>query len=287
MRRPLKRTAPGEGRVTEYTITEEEFQEISSLIYQESGIALSGGKKSMLISRLSRRLRELGLDRFHDYYRYITSDNRDEEFTRLLDLVSTNKTDFFREQKHFEFMREVILPELAETKRVRIWSAGCSSGEESYSIAMVLSDWIAHKGRWDCKILASDLSTRVLRKADDGIYELEKVKGLDPKQIRRHFLRGRGENTGQIKVKPHLRKMIAFKRINLMAEHFPIKTPLDLIFCRNVMIYFDRPTQAQLVAKFHHHLKPGGHLFIGHSESLHWVESQFRYVAPTIYRKEG
>lgn len=270
----------------EYKITEAEFEEISALVYSESGISLTSGKKSLLVSRLSKRLRELGLESFHGYYEYVVGGGRDEEFTRLLDLVSTNKTDFFREPKHFEFLQEVILPDLEQTKKIRIWSAGCSSGEEPYTIAMVLSDWMSERGAWDCKILASDLSTRVLDKAAAGVYDIGTVGDLDPESVRRHFMRGRGKETDKIKVKPHLSRMIAFKRINLMAERFPIKTPLDLIFCRNVMIYFDRPTQEQLVSKFHRHLKPGGYLFIGHSESLHWIANQFHYVAPTIYLKE-
>jgi chemotaxis protein methyltransferase CheR len=270
----------------EYSITREEFQRFRTLIYDESGIALSDQKQSLLASRLSKRLRDLGLQTFSDYYTHVTGDPSRDEFTRMLDLISTNKTDFFREPKHFEFLRDRILPDLAETKRVRIWSSACSTGEEPYTIAMTLYEGVPDPARWDFKILASDLSTRVLAKAAAGVYDEERFRDVPAAVLQRHFLRGRGERAGVYKVKPHLAEMIRFRRLNLMDEQFPIKTPLDLVFCRNVMIYFDRPTQERLVNKFHRYLKPGGYLFIGHSESLQWVEHPFTSVAPTIYRKE-
>ncbi len=270
----------------DYAITDEEFQRFSRLVYQEAGIALSANKKALLVSRLSKRLRELGFATFKAYYACVVGETERKEFTHMLDLISTNKTDFFREPKHFEFMHNHLFPEHQETKKVRIWSAGCSSGEEPYSIAITLYDGMSFPAQWDCKILASDLSTRVLTKAASGIYEIERVKNLTPDVIRRHFANGIGVNIGKVKVKPHLSSMIVFQRINLMDERYPIKTPLDVIFCRNVMIYFDRPTQERLIRRFYNHLKPGGHLFIGHSESLQWVGHQFVYVEPTVYRKD-
>jgi chemotaxis protein methyltransferase CheR len=204
----------------------------------------------------------------------------------MLDLISTNKTDFFREPKHFEFLRERILPEMVSTKRIRIWSSACSTGEEPYTIAMTLYEGVQSPAQWDFKILASDLSTRVLAKAAAGTYDEERMRDVPPDIVKRHFLRGRGESAGLLKVKPHLADMIRFQHLNLMDDKFPIRNPLDLIFCRNVMIYFDRPTQETLVNKFYRYLKPGGHLFIGHSESLQWVTHPFKAIAPTIYRKE-
>lgn len=270
----------------EYSISREEFQRFRTLIYDESGISLSDQKQTLLASRLSKRLRDLGLETFSAYYDHVTGDPSRDEFTRMLDLISTNKTDFFREPKHFEFLRDRILPDLAETKRVRIWSSACSTGEEPYTIAMTLYEGVPDPARWDFKILASDLSTRVLAKAAAGVYDEERFRDVPAAVLQRHFLRGRGERAGVYKVKPHLAEMIRFRRLNLMDEQFPIKAPLDLVFCRNVMIYFDRPTQERLVNKFHRYLKPGGYLFIGHSESLQWVEHPFTSVAPTIYRKE-
>jgi chemotaxis protein methyltransferase CheR len=271
----------------EYSITTEEFQRFRTLIYDESGISLGEQKKSLLASRLSKRLRDLDLVSFSEYYVKVTEDQMHEEFTRMLDLISTNKTDFFREPKHFDFLRERVVPELERTKRIRIWSSACSTGEEPYTIAMTLFDTVRYPAQWDCKILASDLSTRVLAKAASGTYDEERVRDVPPEIVKRHFLRGRGESAGLLKVKPHLADMIHFRRLNLMDDKFPIKSPLDLIFCRNVMIYFDRPTQETLVNKFHRYLKPGGYLFIGHSESLQWVTHPFKAIAPTIYWKEG
>jgi len=270
----------------DYSITTEEFSRFRQLIYDESGISLGDQKQTLLASRLSKRLRDLGLATFSEYYAQVTGDPTREEFTRMLDLISTNKTDFFREPKHFDVLREQILPSLAGEKRIRIWSSACSTGEEPYTIAMTLYEGVSDPSQWDFKVLASDLSTRVLAKAAAGVYDAERVRDVPPEVVRRHFLRGRGDSEGQLKVKPHLASMIQFRRLNLMDERFPIKSPLDLIFCRNVMIYFDRPTQEQLVNKFYRYLKPGGHLFIGHSESLQWVNHQFKSLAPTIYRKE-
>ncbi len=241
----------------------------------------------MIVSRLSKRLRTLELDSFQAYYDMVAGETEGEEFTLLLDLVSTNKTDFFREPKHFDFLREQTLPTLQSTRRVRIWSSASSSGEEPDTIAMTLYDSVPDPERWDFKILASDISTRVLARAASGIYEDERVRDLPKDVVERHFLRGKGERAGMIKVKPHLIEMVRYRRINLMDEAFPVKEPLDLIFCRNVMIYFDRPTQAQLVTKFYRYLKPGGYLFIGHSESLQRLDQPFKAIAPTIYQKEA
>ncbi len=271
----------------DFEISTEEFQRFRTLIYDESGISLNNQKQGLVASRLSKRLRDLGLSTFSEYYDQLTKDSSRDEFTRMLDLISTNKTDFFREPKHFDFLREEILPQLGSQQRIRIWSSACSTGEEPYTIAMTLYDGVSNPTQWDCKILASDLSTRVLAKAAAGVYDVDRVHDVSPETVKRHFLRGRGESDGRLKVKPHLSAMIQFRRLNLMDEQFPIKNPLDLIFCRNVMIYFDRPTQERLVNKFHRYLKPGGHLFIGHSESLQWVTHPFTVVAPTIYRKDG
>ena len=271
----------------DFEISPEEFQRFRTLIYGESGIALNDEKHGLVSSRLSKRLRALGLSTFSDYYEHVTRDSNREEFTRMLDLISTNKTDFYREPRHFDFLREEILPQLESDKVIRIWSSACSSGEEPYTIAMTLYDSVADPAQWDWKILATDLSTRMLEQAEAGVYDEERVHDVPPETVKRHFLRGRGSREGMLKVKPHLSGMVRFRRVNLMDERFPIKTPLDLIFCRNVMIYFDRPTQERLVNKFYQYLKPGGHLLIGHSESLQWVAHPFTTVAPTIYRKDG
>ena len=267
------------------TLTDKEFEQFQSLIYEQVGINLDTPKKSLLTSRLGKRLRELQLPSYQAYYDQVSGKGGEEELIQLVDLISTNKTDFFREPVHFDFLREQVLSQVQATRFLRIWSSASSSGEEPYTIAMTLNDAIPECSRWDMKILASDISTRVLAKAASGIYEEERVTQLSQDFVRRHFLRGKGEQAGKLKVRNHLAEMIMFRRINLMAPAFPIKSPLDVIFCRNVMIYFDRPTQATLMGKFYRYLRPGGFLFIGHSESLQWIEHQFTYVKPTIYQK--
>jgi chemotaxis protein methyltransferase CheR len=271
--------------LTEYEITDKEFKVFSALVYKESGIRLSDNKKALLVSRLSKRLRTLGLDTFREYYEQHLCNENDGELIQMLDLISTNKTSFFREPVHFDFLKNKILPSLAHVKQIKIWSSACSSGEEPYTIAMTLYDHVQNPSQWDFNILASDLSTRVLARAQSGIFDIDQISEISQARAKIHFLKGSGSNEGTIKVKSHLKDMINFQRINLMDERYPIKNDLDLIFCRNVMIYFDRETQERLMNKFYTYLKPGGHLFIGHSETLQWIDHSFNYVAPTIYKK--
>lgn len=267
----------------EYVISTDEFERFRKLIYDESGITLSDQKRTLLVSRLSRRLRDLGLSTFSEYYDRVTEDATRDEFTRMLDLISTNKTDFFRESNHFDFLRDRILPELEDVKRIRIWSSACSTGEEPYTIAITLYEGVQDPAQWEFKILASDLSTRVLAKAATGIYETDRVKNIPEDVVRRHFLRGRGDRAGFVKVKPHLAAIIRFRRLNLMDDHYPIKNPLDLIFCRNVMIYFDRPTQYALLRRFRPLLRADGLLFAGHSENFLHAADLFRSLGRTTY----
>jgi chemotaxis protein methyltransferase CheR len=267
------------------TISDQEFELFRKLIYDQVGITLESHKKTLLISRLGKRLRELGLPTFQAYYDHVSRKGEEEELTKLLDLVSTNKTEFFREPIHFDFLRDHILPQAQSTRTLRIWSSASSSGEEPYSIAMTISDAVPDLVRWNIKILASDISTRVLAHAAAGIYDEERIEQLPKEVVHRHFLRGKGPQAGKFRVRPTLAGLVTFRRINLMDAAYPIRNPLDVIFCRNVMIYFDRPTQARLMEKFFRYLKPGGYLFIGHSESLQWIEHPFVYIKPTIYQK--
>ena len=271
-----------------YTISDKEFQAFQGLVYKVAGISLSPAKKPFLISRLSPRMRTLGLASFQAYYEFVRVSSGADELTHCLDLISTNVTHFFREPVHFDFLRQRVLPGLANQQGIRIWSSACSSGEEPYSIAMTCVDGVDHPAQWDIKILASDLSTRILARAADAVYKHDLVSKMPPDLVQRHFLRARGgDQAGTVTVKPEITRMVRLKQINLMDARYPIRTPLDVIFCRNVMIYFDAPTQEQLVAKFHRYLKPGGYLFTGHSESLQRIQHPFQYVAPTIYLKEG
>jgi len=273
-------------------INDKEFGLFQRLIYNESGINLTSAKKELLKSRLTKRLRERSLISFKEYYQYITEkDTTGEELVSLLDCISTNLTEFFRESVHFDFLSEKVLPDLFENKRkirekkIRIWCAGCSTGEEPYSISMMLSECPVHLSEWDIKILATDLSTRVLKKATQGIYAKDRLKGIPLQMLNTYFKKGVHNLKDCYQIKDSLKNMIVFRRLNLTDEIFPFKGQFDFIFCRNVMIYFDKQTQTKLVSKFYKHLALDGYLFIGHSESLAGTETRFRYVRPTIYQK--
>ena len=269
----------------EDTLTGPVFDRFRNLIYTKAGIALGSTKKPLLVSSLAKRAKECGCQSFQEYYEIVVQGSGGEEFLNMLDCVTTNKTDFFREPVHFSFLRDVIRASLDTDRRLSVWSAACSSGEEPYSIAMTIMDTIDQTNRCDWRILASDISSRVLAQAKTGRYEMDRVERLPSGALHRYFLKGSGSAKGTVKVKPTLAEHIAFRRINLMDEAYPIKTQLDVIFCRNVMIYFDRATQESVLRKFFRYLKVGGYLFVGHSESLQWVPNPFTYVAPTIYRK--
>jgi chemotaxis protein methyltransferase CheR len=271
-------------------LTEDDFKAFSQLVRAKAGINLHEGKRELVRARLSRRVRECNFLTFRDYYDYVVSDETGDELIQVLDSISTNLTNFFREPKHFSFMNEKMLPDLVAErqkkgpKRIRIWSAGCSTGEEPYSIAMTVLDFSQRMVDWDFKILATDISTRVLRSAWEGEYRADRMRDVPVARLRKYFTKGMGNRNGWFRVRDDIRQLVIFRRFNLM-EPFPFKHPLDLIFCRNVMIYFDKATQARLVKKFHGALNAGGYLFIGHSESLTGVDHGFKYVQPTVYRK--
>ena len=275
----------------ENALSDSLFQKFSELVYQKCGINLHEGKKALLQARLNKRLRASGLSSYKDYYQYLTTQGDERELRQFLDCISTNLTYFFRESQHFEFLDKVFLPELIENKRrdrsnrIRIWSAGCSTGEEPYSLAMCVASRLREAGQWDFRILATDISTRVLDVATRGVYAQEKVDKVPP-ALRQQYFRPSGGNgrEGDYEVLPLLRSIVAFRRLNLK-EPFPFKGPFDCIFCRNVMIYFDKPTQESLIRKMAGYLDRGGHLFVGHSESLMGLDHPLTYVRPAIYRK--
>ena len=279
--------------VQNVVLTDRDFHKISDLVYEHCGINLHAGKKELVRARLAKRLRQGNFRTFSEYMRHVLEDTTGKEFSVLIDSLSTNLTSFFREGQHFEFLRNKFLPSLMERKRakpdfrVRAWSAGCSSGEEPYSIAITLLDAVQGQGRWDIKILATDISTSVLEVAKTGIYDKQRVEPVSPMQRQRYFLVSRTEDQKVFEVNQNLRDIVIFKYLNLMGN-WPIDTRhggLDFIFCRNVMIYFDKPTQRRLVNRFWDLLSSGGILFTGHSESLTGIEHKFRYVQPTIYAK--
>ncbi len=274
------------------TLSNKEFELFRDLIYKTSGINLAQSKKELVKSRLSKRLAAKSIDTFEEYYRFVTrTDNSGEELVHLLDNISTNKTDFFREKKHFEFLNSKLLPDLIEKKekmrdkKLRVWCAASSSGEEPYTLAMTVLDHITPKNGWDIKILATDISTKILQKAIRGVYMQETVNDIPQGLLAAHFSRTLINNTVFYKVKDHLKALISYRRFNLMTPKFPFKNPFDFIFCRNVMIYFDPETQQRLVSKFYDCLPKEGYLFIGHSETLAKRVSGFKYIQPALYQK--
>ncbi len=276
----------------EVDINDKEFGLFQQLIYDASGIFLTPAKKELLKSRLMKRLRQKSLTSFKAYYEYITQrDTTGEELVSMLDCISTNLTEFFREAAHFRFLSEKAIPALLENKRkkhekrIRIWSAGCSTGEEPYSISMIVAERVLPRYEWDVKILATDISTRVLKKAMEGIYTKDQLKGMSPQLVNAYLKKRNIDNKDYYYINDPLKDMVVFRRLNLTDETFPFKGQFDFIFCRNVMIYFDKQTQNGLVSKFYKHLAPDGYLFIGHSESLAGTNNKFRYVQPTVYQK--
>jgi chemotaxis protein methyltransferase CheR len=279
-----------ESIVDDLVLSEAEFQQVSDLVYQHCGINLHEGKKELVRARLAKRLRILKIKSFSDYVNYAVNDPTGDEFTMLIDSVSTNLTGFFRENQHFEYLYNVFYPRLIQRKkesgqlRIRAWSAGCSSGEEAYTIAITLLDTLPGQGHWDVKVLATDISTKVLAVAKAGHYDARRVDPLTPQQKQKYLVPVRRNGNKEYEMARSIRDLIVFGHLNLMGE-WPIRPPVDFIFCRNVMIYFDKPTQQTLVNRFWHLLDEGGVLFTGHSESLTGIEHKFRYVQPTIYCK--
>ncbi len=267
-------------------ITDQQFEEISALVKRLAGINLHEGKKELVKARLAKRTRQLKLPNLEAYIDYVRQDNTGRELVSMLDALSTNLTFFFREPAHFNFLKERILPRIQQRGdyRLRIWSAGCSSGEEPYSIAMLLREHLVGIERWDARILATDLSTRVLGMATRGEYGKERFRETPPQLVQRYFDVVQTTPNKIYKASPAIRNMIHFARLNLM-DHWPMRGPFDVIFCRNVMIYFDKPTQNKLVNRYYDLLAPGGYLFLGHSESLTGTQHQFRYVMPATYTK--
>ena len=271
-------------------LSDGEFRALSSLVEGELGIKMPPAKKTLLESRLQKRLRALNLASYADYCDMLFNrGGMETELVHMLDLVTTNKTDFFREEHHFEFLANSALERMvrATGPKVSIWSAGCSTGEEPYTLAMVLSEFARSRPGmgFDYAITATDISTRVLEAASRGIYQEDRIAPVPAELKRRYFLRSRDSSKALVRVAPELRARVAFSRVNLMDETYPVEGPFDAIFCRNVIIYFDKPTQERLFAKFCEYLSPGGFIFIGHSETLSGIDLPLRKVATSVYEK--
>jgi chemotaxis protein methyltransferase CheR len=268
-----------------------EFDRLSEFIIDHCGIKMPPAKKIMLESRLQKRLRTLGMASFREYCEFLfDSSEGDSELVHMIDAVTTNKTDFFREPVHFQFLMDTALPEfLAESeisgrKKFIVWSAGCSSGEEPYTLAMVLDDYASQHPDFQHSILATDISTRVLEKARAGIYDEHLVEGIPHSFKQKYFLRSKDRVKKLVRVVPALRARVSFQRVNLMDEHLIVHEKVDAIFCRNVIIYFERETQYKLLSRLCRSLKTGGYLFLGHSETVHGFDLPLVRIASTIYR---
>jgi chemotaxis protein methyltransferase CheR len=267
-----------------------DFDRLRALVYDECGINLGRDKKTMMEIRLKRRLRTLDIGSYQDYCRHLfRPEEMTAELVHLIDVITTNKTDFFREPDHFEYLVQKALPELAArmggARRSLIWSAGCSTGEEPYTLAMVLSEYAAQCPGFRFGVLATDICTDVLAKAESGIFKAESLAPV-PKQLqRKYFMRSRDPESELLRAAPELRELIEFRRLNFMDADFGISEAPEVIFCRNVIIYFDRATQVRLLQKLVRQLAPGGYFFAGHSESFQGMELPLVPVAPAVYRK--
>jgi len=273
----------------EFTFSTKDFDNVRSFILNETGITLSAGKKNMVYGRLSRRLRQTGMNTFKDYIEFASQDNS-EERVNFVNAITTNLTSFFREEHHFEFLKNTVIPHLmkknAHTRKIRIWSAGCSTGEEPYSIAIALYESIPDIDNWDVKILATDLDTNVLAHGRAGVYDAERITGLNKTRTSTWFLKGKGQHAGSVRVDSRLKSLITFNQLNLMKE-WPMKGLFDLMFCRNVIIYFEKATQRVLFDRYAKLLVDDAHLFLGHSESLYKVSDKFELIGNTIYQKRS
>jgi chemotaxis protein methyltransferase CheR len=272
-------------------MTMEDFRRLSSFIYKEYGIKMPEIKKTMLQSRLHKRLRELNMTSYKQYVEYVFSkEGQQTEIIQMMDMVSTNKTDFFREPVHFEFLHSTVLPELLFNNRnryLKIWSAGCSSGEEPYTIAMSLNEFYIQNpaNPFDYSILATDISTRMLKSAVEGIYKEDRIEVLPLNLKKRYLLRSKDRHSPTIRIIPDLRRKVTFQRLNFMDSFYNVPDNFDIIFCRNVLIYFDRDTQERVINRLATKLKPNGYFFLGHSESITNFDVPLIQLRPTIFRR--
>lgn len=271
------------------SMADKEFQRFSQFIQSEFGIKMPAGKKIMLESRLNKRLRALGMNSYKDYEDYLFSlKGLEIEMPHLIDVVTTNKTEFFRESKHFDLLYQELLPAWLENrqnnKSFSVWSAGCSTGEEPYTLAIVLSEFARNHPEFSFRVLGTDISNQVLDTAKKAIYAEDKLEKISLELRRRYFLRSKDRKRKVVRVAPEIRSLVSFRILNFM-DSFDFREKLDTIFCRNVIIYFERPVQETLFNKFCRHLVSGGYLFIGHSETLSGMDLPLKQITATVYQK--
>lgn len=274
------------------SLLKNDFEKLSRFIYNQSGIKMPPSKKIMMEARLRKRLRDLNINSYTEYCDFLFSkEGAKNEITHLIDVITTNKTDFFREPKQFSFLSEIALPTLLEEYQagvkqpLKVWSAGCSTGEEPYTISIVINKFANKIPKYKFGIYATDISTIVLQKAAMGIYDEERIKPVAPELIKKYFLRSKDRQKKLVRVIPELRNSVTFQRLNFMDNNFGIDEEFDVIFCRNVIIYFDKPTQDKLIKKLITFLRPGGYLFMGHSESIFNTCLPLTQMAASTYRK--
>ena len=265
----------------EFDFTDKDFKRVQKIAYDFAGIDLNDSKNNLVYNRLAKRIRFLGLFTFHEYLDYV-EEQGESEFIHLINSITTNLTFFFRENHHFEYLTNTVIPELlkknATSKKIRIWSAGCSTGEEPYSIAIVLKECVP--AGWDAKVIATDLDSNVVNTGKAGVYKTDRLKGISEERKNRWFRRGEGSKAGFVKTKEELQKIIEFGQLNLM-DAWPFRDSFDVIFCRNVVIYFDKSTQSKLFNRYAEQLPLGGYLMVGHSESLYKVCDRFELLGQT------
>lgn len=270
----------------EIELADQHFDKLCGLVYRHTGISLTDAKRELVRRRFSPRIRELGLRGFSDYCDLIDQGDG-SELTLFTNAITTNLTSFFRENHHFEYLKKEILPNFYKRhghRKLRIWSAGCSTGEEPYSIAISLREALLDIDRWDIKILATDIDTDILHTASKGVYDAKRLEGFSPEWISKWFRKGRGANAGCFQAKEKLKELIYFQHLNLM-ENWPMRGTFDIIFCRNVIIYFDFDTKKKLVERFNKIQRDGEFLFLGHSENLHNVTNRYELVGKSLYKK--
>lgn len=276
--------------VAKTAIGERQFRRVAAYIQAETGIKMPVTKAQMIEGRLVRRVREGGFESMDDYCEHILSGYAsDEAVDDFINAITTNKTDFFREPGHFDYLAQHILPELREQRcrRIRCWSAAASSGMEAYTLAMMLDDFVAEQRDMDYFILATDIDTHVLAEARRGIYPHVALSPVPAAMRARYVVNARDPQRKEGRIVPELRRKVGFARLNLMDSHYPVGEPMDVIFCRNVLIYFERDVQAKVIARLCDNLRPGGHLILGHSESIHGLDLPLITVANTVFRKKG
>lgn len=271
------------------TLNDKEFRRLSEFIEGEVGIKMPANKRIMLEGRLRKRLKALKMSSFGEYVEHVFN-NDDGEIVHMIDVVTTNKTDFFREPEHFRYLQHTLIPRhrgdgWGVDQPLKLWSAAASTGEEAYSMAITLAEVRREEPRFQYRILGTDISTAVLHTAQKGVYPLDRIASIDRGLRDRYFLRSRNRDAALVRVRSELRRRVAFHRLNLMIPDYPIADRFHVIFCRNVIIYFDRPRQIALLQRLHRFLVPGGYLFLGHSESLAGINLPFESVAPTVYQR--